>query len=326
MSSRFLIHRSTLMKRQVPAVCNACESADTRVVATLLSEVDGREYKAVTCNSCALVFADPVPDLSFGSLQDIYGAAYTEGQREPDEKPDSLRVLRDATNRQMDIVEQYVQSGLALNVGAMSGAAKVLEERGWRLRVVEASQYAAQTARDRWGLDVTVCKIEDFQCAPNTFDFIKLGHVIEHLVDPRLALERLCRILRPNGVILVDTDNAGGLRTQIELSVRKLLGERLSVGLVKKLTKKDLRKRFGRLIPPVHLYTFSERSLVRLLAASGFDVISVRKPAWGDPTWFPLPDFSRMSAIERAFIKLDQVGAIFGNGDLISVLARKRAG
>jgi len=286
--------------------------------------VDGREYKAVRCKSCALVFADPIPKLSFEGLQDIYGPDYTEDMREPSEDSRTLRALRTATSRQMDIVEKHVKKGLALNVGAMSGAIQILEERGWKLRLVEPSQYAAQTARERWGFDVTVCKIEDFQCPPGTFDFIKLGHVIEHLADPRSVLGGLFTILRPDGVILIDTDNAGGLRTRIEISARAVLGERLSVGLVKMLTKKDLRKRYGRLIPPVHLYSFSEPSLVRLLHETGFEVVSVWKPAWGDPTWFPLTDKVDFSAIERAFIKLDQFGAAFGCGDLISVLARKR--
>jgi len=314
------------MKEGSAIPCHACGSTDTDAVATLRSEVDGKQYKAVTCNSCDLVFADPIPNLSFDGLQEVYGASYTEGLREPVEDPGSLRSLRDATNRQMDIVERYAQRGLALNVGAMSGATKVLEERGWKLQVVEPSRYAAETARERWGFDVTVSRIEDYSCPPNTFDFVKLGHVIEHLVDPRLALENLHRVLKPNGILLVDTDNARGLRTQIELSARKVLGERLAIGLVRRLTGKDLRKRYGRLIPPVHLYTFSERSLVRVLVASGFDVINVRKPAWGDPTWFPLTDLNSMSFVERAFILLDQIGAVFGSGDLIAVLARKRVG
>ena len=312
------------MKSHQSPICNVCRNSNTRLLATLLSEVDGREYRAFACNSCGLIFADPIPELSFETLQNIYGAGYTQEQREPDEDPEALRVLRAATNRQMDIVEAHVSKGVALNVGAMSGAAQVLQERGWKLRVVEASQYASETARERWGFEVTVSRLEDYRCAPGTFDFIKLGHVIEHLANPRRTLEGLSEMLRPNGVILVDTDNAGGLRTRLELFVRKLLGERLSVGLVRKLTKKNLRKRYGRLIPPVHLYSFSEPSLVRLLTAVGLEVIHVWKPAWGDQTWFPITDQGGLSAVERAFVKLDQLGALFGSGDVIAVMARKK--
>lgn len=311
------------MSEPARLVCNACEGGDTQAVATLRSEIDGKEYEAVRCRSCGLVFASPIPDLSFEGLQDVYGAGYTEGQRESDADPHSLALLREATHRQMEIVERHVSKGVALNVGAMNGGALALVDRGWRLRVVEVSRHAAETARARWGFDVTVSRIEDYECPPGTFDFIKLGHVIEHLADPARAVRRLAAMLRPGGVILVDTDNAGGLRTQIEVTVRKLLGERLSASAVRALTGKNLRKRYGRLIPPVHLYTFTETSLTRLLAGAGFEVLRVGSPAWGDPTWFPLAHLKDFSRVERVFIRIDQLGSKFGRGDLLSVLARR---
>jgi 2-polyprenyl-3-methyl-5-hydroxy-6-metoxy-1,4-benzoquinol methylase len=314
-----------LMSESRLPICIVCEKSDVRIVATLQSEVDGKEYQAIRCRTCGLLFADPIPDLSFGNLQSVYGAEYTEEIREPSEDAEALEVLRAATHRQMDIVERYATKGVALNVGAMSGAIQALQERGWGLRIVEVSQYAAETARARWGLDVTVSRIEDFECPPDSFEFIKLGHVIEHLGDPRRVLLALATMLRRNGVILLDTDNGAGLRTQVEVAVRRLLGERASAELVRRLTGKNLRKRYGRLIPPVHLHIFSENNLVQLLNATGFEVIRVRKPAWGDPTWFPLTGQTKFSLPERAFIKLDQLAAGIGRGDLLSVLARKRA-
>jgi len=223
----------------------------------------------------------------------------------------------------MDIVERYVKKGTALNVGAMGSSIKVLEERGWKLHLVEVSAFAAETARRLWGFNVTVSRIEDFDCPPDTFDFIKLGHVIEHLRDPYLVLEKLRGMLRSGGVILIDTDNAYGLKTQIEVGVRKLVGEKVAVNLVKKLMKKNLSKRYGRLTPPEHLYVFSERSLCKLLGSTGYDVVQVFTPAWGDHTWFPLVN-QKFGLIERGFIAVDQIGARFGLGEVLAVLARKR--
>jgi len=270
------------------------------------------------------LFALPVPDLSVEGLQNIYGSDYTEDMMGLSETSEAHEVHRASINRQMDIVERYVQKGKALNVGAMGGAIKVLEERGWDLQLVDVSRVAAEVARRRWNLNVTNSRLEDFGCPAGSLDFVRLGHVIEHLGDPKLALQRIARMLRRGGVLQVETDNADGLRTRVEFLVRRVLGERLSERLVRVLTKKSLRKRYGRLIPPVHLYSFSPRNLTLLLEETGFEVLVLFKPAWGDSTWFPMTDENTFSPVERAFIRLDQLGARFGLGDVIALIARKR--
>jgi len=311
------------MQSQSRPICNVCQTDDTQVMAVLQSDIDGKEYHAIKCNHCGLIFAFPIPELSFDTLQNVYNDKYTKGQREISTSEQALQALREATNRQMDIVEKHTQKGVALNVGAMSSVIEVLKERGWELQIVEVSKYAADTARNFWDFDITVSRIEDFECPPETFNFIKLGHIIEHLADPRLALQKLVTIMKSDGVILIDTDNANGLKTQVEVIVRRLLGENLSANLVRKLTKKNLHKRYGRLTPPEHLYSFTAKSLTKLLEDNGFEVIKIFKPAWGDPTWFPLTDQSGFSTAEKMFIKLDQIGARFGFGDVIVVLAKK---
>ena len=303
------------------AVCRICGSEDTRRAALLKSEVDGKEYWAMKCESCRILFAHPMPDLSVDDLERIYGPTYTEEMSL--DAGDHSNMHRAAIHRQMDIVERYAHKGNALNVGAMGGAVHVLEERGWNLQLVDVSRSAAERARREWGMDVTISRLEDLPPG-ESFDFVRLGHVIEHLPDPKLALRRIAQILRPGGILQVETDNSEGLRTRIELLVRRILGEPLAERLVRILTKKNLRKRYGRLIPPVHLHIFCPRNLIRLLEDSGFEVIVVFKPAMADPTWAPLKDMSDFSPVEQVFIRLDQVGARFGLGDLIALVARKR--
>ncbi|HKO21522.1 MAG TPA: class I SAM-dependent methyltransferase [Candidatus Eisenbacteria bacterium] len=271
-----------------------------------------------------MLFADPLPDLSFEGLQRVYGVEYTGDQRDIEADQASLELARKAVHRQMDIVEHYVAPGLALNVGAMGQAIHVIQDRGWRLSIVDASAHAAETARALWGVDVTVSRIEDYAGQGEPFDYVRMGHVIEHLADPALAMRNVASIMRPGGVALIDTDNSEGLRSQIESWIRRLVGEGSAARLVKAFTGKELKKKYGRLIPPVHLNIFSERALRRVLEDSGFEVVEVRKPAWGDRTWFPMETMSHLSLAERMFIRADQVGALFGRGEVLSILARRR--
>jgi SAM-dependent methyltransferase len=303
--------------------CLICRSADVRVMARLQPEHGTETYEAVACRSCGVVFSSPMPALSFEALQSFYGSEYVEDQSAMGGTKSSLTTLRQATGRQMDLVERHVARGVALNVGATSEAVKVIAERGWELRFVEASAYSAEKARRNWGFDVTTSRIEDFECPPGSLDFIKLGHVIEHLPDPGSVLRRLATMLRSGGVILVDTDNAHGLRTRIETGVRRLLGEDLSAGLVRRLTGKNLRKRYGTLGPPLHLYAFTGASLTKMMKDSGFEILEVMEPALGDPTWFPLTEGMRVSMAERALMQLCRIGAWFSAGDVVVALARK---
>jgi SAM-dependent methyltransferase len=303
--------------------CRLCHGTRVRVAAKLTSEQDGRDYRALACRDCGFLFADPLPDLSFEALQTVYGAQYTGDQRVLDGDQASLEMARSAVHRQMDIVECYVSPGLALNVGAMAQAIHVVQDRGWRLKIVDASSYAAETARALWGIDVTVSRIEDYAIEGGAFDFVRMGHVIEHLADPALAMRNVARILRSGGVVLIDTDNSEGFRSRIESWIRRLVGEGSAARLVKMATGKELKKKYGRLIPPVHLNIFSERALRRVLEENGFEVLEVRKPAWGDRTWFPMETMDHLSLAEKAFIRVDQVGALFGRGEVLSILAKK---
>ncbi len=315
------------MDMQTHLMCNVCGTSDCQIMATLTSDIDQECYQACRCRTCGLVFAYPMPQLSDEELQQLYGDDYTENQRSVSlADTHTTEILRTATHRQMEIVERYIPKGKALNVGAMNEAIAILPERGWDLKVVEVSGYAAETARRLWGLDVTVSRIEDFDAPPSSYDFIKLGHVLEHLFDPRKVIEKLATLLRPGGIILIDTDNASGLKTQVEVTSRRLLGEATAGTLVKKLTGKNLHKRYGRLTPPEHVYSFTEKSLIKLLTTSGYEVLETFKPAWGDPTWFPMANMQEFSRLERGFFLIDQVGTRLGAGEVVVVLAQKSGG
>lgn len=304
--------------------CAACGGSRLVVKAQLTPDRGSDHFLAVACRDCGLVFADPMPILTFDEIQRVYGAEYIDDQSAMSEAGASLEIVRRATQRQMAIVEKYVRPGVALNVGATNEAIRVLAERGWELRLVEASAYSADKARRNWGLDVTTARIEDFECSPASLDFIKLGHVIEHLADPVGVLSKLARFLRPGGAMLVDTDNAHGMRSRIETTVRAVLGEKLAADMVRRLTGKNLHKRYGTLAPPVHLYAFTNRSLRCVLRTSGLDVVETWKPAIGDATWFPITPATRLSSSERAMMNLCRVGGWFGAGDVVAALALRR--
>jgi 2-polyprenyl-3-methyl-5-hydroxy-6-metoxy-1,4-benzoquinol methylase len=58
-------------------------------------------------------------------------------------------------------------------------------------------------------LETVLCDVEgDVSCFPNSFDFIFMMDVLEHLRSPIKGLENLSELLEPEGSLFIDTPNA----------------------------------------------------------------------------------------------------------------------
>jgi len=162
----------------------------------------------------------------------------------------SLRAAADAECRHLPPLPQG--GGRLLDVGCGNGGFLELAcQAGWMVEGVDVDPGAVATACSR-GLDVRQGGIELFNGQQACYDVITLCHVIEHLHDPVAALERLCALLKPGGVLWLDTPNLGSLGA----------------------------RRFGPcwrgLEPPRHLVLFRYKSIKRCLHQAGFHSVDQR--------------------------------------------------
>lgn len=139
-----------------------------------------------------------------------------------------------------------------LDVGCGDGAlmldAAIL---GWRAEGCEVSEAACARAR-RHGFR---CYGGDWalQLPRETFDFILLSHVLEHLEDPASVLATLRQALRSDGTLLVAVPNSDG-------ALGRVFGDALQANPA-----------------PEHLWHFDSASLRGLLERAGFTVVSTRR-------------------------------------------------
>ena len=80
-----------------------------------------------------------------------------------------------------------------------------------------------------------------------TFDYILLGDILEHLIDPEAALRRLKTYLKPNGVIIISLPNIAYLPVRLNLLFGKF--EYTNVGIMdsthlKFFTRNSMNKMF----------------------------------------------------------------------------------
>lgn len=165
-----------------------------------------------------------------------------------------------------------------LDVGCGDGevAARVAVEPGSG-PVVALDWTRADAARARArGLRVVRASVDDdgLPFAPSSFDVVMMSEVIEHLVDPDLALAEARRVLRPGGSLLVSTPNLAAWFNRLLLlaGVQPVFSEVSRIGV------------FGRPGHQVvgHLRLFTSRALTELLAAHGFVEVELAGASYHD--------------------------------------------
>lgn len=171
-----------------------------------------------------------------------------------------------------------IENGRLLDVGCGSGHFVAhMAALGWRAEGLDPDPTAVAGARDA-GLAVTEGTLADLDDDAHTgaYDAVTLSHVIEHVHEPGAELRRICRLLRPGGLLWIGTPNLDSLG----------------------------HRRFGGawlgLDPPRHLVLFTETSLRRLLRESGFGPGAPPTPqpqAWAQ--------FSQSAAIEQGRAPLE---------------------
>ena len=137
--------------------------------------------------------------------------------------------------------------GRLLDVGFGNGGfLKLAQDIGWEVDGVDLDETAVETAKSR-GFVVSNGDIFSLKSPSEQYDVVTLCHVIEHVHDPFAVISEAFRILKPGGVLWIDTPN------------------------MRSLGQKKFGEHWRGLEPPRHLILFTPRSLRNLLRQSGFE-------------------------------------------------------
>lgn len=302
--------------------CNLCgvsESLTLYRVSDTLHGIAG-EFVLRRCVECGLIYLSPRPTPAAISL--YYPSDYASYRRPVEDERWALMrwMRRRKLVKRRSMVERYSgrQRGRLLDVGCSTGLfVNEMAQSGWQVMGVEPIGYAAQYARERFGLTVHCGTMDDVPCEGETFDVITFWDVLEHTFSPTETLARASALLKPGGLVVISVPNWDS---------------------------------WGRLIfgshwqgfdPPRHLYVFTRQTLTAMLTQAGFAV--------ADWVCFMPGYFSFVMSLERWLkVRLPGVSLLagrllsipgmrlvfepwfainnwLGRGELISVFARKVA-
>jgi SAM-dependent methyltransferase len=137
-----------------------------------------------------------------------------------------------------------------LDIGSSIGSTvEAALRRGWRASGVDIDEEAVRSCQER-GLDCRVVKGIHLPFNTNTFDIITAWHVIEHLKDVRAALREWHRVLKPDGLLIIETPDPTTLKSRLH-GVQK-------------------RKFWN----PDHTYIFTPQNVIDLFTQNGFNLVS----------------------------------------------------
>jgi len=235
-------------------VCLNPVTAPALVGTDFLFESTSKTFTLYSCEACRCLFLHPMPDSR--EIERFYPADYWWNARRSGglKKLESVYrklALRDhiafitkaAGDRGVDVLDVGCGSGTLLGL---------LKHRGFRVTGLDFSAEAAAIAKAENGVDVAVGTLEEAHFPAESFDVVTLFHVMEHVTNPRLVLAQVSRVLKPNGVAILQVPN-------IESWQFKIFGARW----------------YGLDIPR-HVIDYSRNSMLKLLAASGFVVNRIR--------------------------------------------------
>lgn len=94
-----------------------------------------------------------------------------------------------------------------LDVGCGNGDfLSFAKKAGWKTRGIDFDPMAVKIAQSR-GLNVTEGSIDSLHNESQTYDFITLSHVLEHVPDPIKMLEDCYKLLKSGGALWIETPN-----------------------------------------------------------------------------------------------------------------------
>ena len=300
--------------------CCVCEIDDAEPIgvgADYEYRTGNDTFLATQCNSCGLVYLNPRPDVS--EFETIYPSDYHAFNFSEKDFGVVYKIRsRLEVKRLLSWCKDLPDNARILDVGCGDGFhLKLLREYGkkdWTLEGVDIDKRAVQAAENA-GLKVYLGSVEKIDLPKDAYDLAFMIQTIEHLEKPYEILTAVKRILKPNGKLVIVTDNTDSI------DFRFFKGGY-----------------WGGYHFPRHWNLFNQNSLAKLAEKVGFEIADLTTQIspvnwvysihnalvdWRAPRFF-VNRFTLKSTVSlAAFTSLDSVLQKFGKGALLRAILRK---
>jgi SAM-dependent methyltransferase len=212
---------------------------------SLESFIDRPGHQLKRCPRCNLFQKGVLPsnDVYEGDYHDCYSS-----RKRSKEITAAIRLASITKELKTDAVRVPHLLDIGCSVGA---TVKAAEDLGWNATGVDVSQGAIDFCRTQ-GLNCFKIDGTALPFGDNFFDVVANWHVIEHVSDVRETLAEWLRVLKPGGLMILETPDSTCWKA------------------------KQLGAEYKKFWPPEHLYTFDPANLSSILRSSGFEILPSR--------------------------------------------------
>ncbi len=183
--------------------CNVCHSTDFDELSNV-----GRDgaLRTVICKNCGLVWSDPFPIDTAEYYQKNYRILY-KGTYSPKIKH-IYRAANVAVERYKRLETHLASKKKVLEIGSGGGEfSYLLTKKGFDVSAIEPNEGYGNYSKKQYGLNVQIGFAQHLKFAAETFDFITMSHVLEHVDNPTTMLKKLRTWLKPNGILALEVPN-----------------------------------------------------------------------------------------------------------------------
>ena len=227
--------------------CRLCNSDDLKYLYSVGYKDRFNYYR---CKNCGLVNLD-LEGLDFAEHQKQYYERFI-----PPEDYEKEKGARDAYG----FVKKYVPlKGRFFDIGCGSGGVLYFAIKdGWEVKGLEISPEFAAYVSKRFSIEVDVSDFLKYDNKGEKFDLVSLRHVLEHLPDSILAMNKVSGFLKSGGYAHFEFPNINGIALRTTRFTKR-------IGIRKGSFKPDFK--------PGHSNNFSKGAFLYLLNITGFKLI-----------------------------------------------------
>lgn len=211
----------------------------------------------VVCKKCGLVYMNPRPTPEAyrqfhveDFLRERHGLVCAE-QVAPKVKGSDLKMKSEVA----EFISKYIKPGAnVLDVGCGFGTLLNILKTKYHAQVqgIELATVDVEAAKTFYGLDLFAGSLKDFfiKYSDQKFDCIILHHTFEHMSEPRAELATMHGMLAPGGILYIGVPNVMNLKKRPEIFFQ--MG---------------------------HAYSYSPKTLEKILSLEGFKIIKFNRKA-----------------------------------------------